>query len=283
MIQIFDLSIYIFVFFASMTYMYSYSFIFFHMSYFILFHIMSYLHIYLMLYQTISLDDMPQWWVLTQCCGFVLRQIKRMMGGQDREQQTSQCSQVDNLTSAVPSFLASFRFISQSWLCPALPFSKQFLALFSSFWKSWFWIAEPFIFFSLSLPTPPGCVWCCRLGTSGTDDQDSWVFRAFLCLQRFGHLIWRPNIDRWQVDDTYPDMARLHFQVAVPHGRGTGCVGFQAIWIEFLQRCMTMLLASVERLALRSVRTKKQQFLSTETWWNHVVLYGQNYAMPLAR
>ena len=147
MIQIFDLSIYIFVFFASMTYMYSYSFIFFHISYFILFHIMSYLHIYLMLYQTISIDDMPRW-VLTQCCGFVLRQIKRMMGGQDREQQTSQCS-LDKLTSAVPSFLASFRFISQSWLCPALPFSKQFLALFSSFWNSWLLDSRAFYIFLL--------------------------------------------------------------------------------------------------------------------------------------
>lgn len=130
MIQIFDLSIYIFVFFASMTYMYSYSFIFFHISYFILFHIMSYLHIYLMLYQTISIDDMPRW-VLTQCCGFVLRQIKRMMGGQDREQQTSQCS-LDKLTSAVLSFLASFRFISLHFSIMTLPRFALFKAVFGA-------------------------------------------------------------------------------------------------------------------------------------------------------
>jgi len=113
-----------------MTYMYSYSFIFFHISYFILFHIMSYLHIYLMLYQIISIDDMPRW-VLTQCCGFVLRQIKRMMGGQDREQQTSQCS-LDKLTSAVPSFLASFRFISLHFSIMTLPRFALFKAVFGA-------------------------------------------------------------------------------------------------------------------------------------------------------
>lgn len=192
--------------------------------------------------------------------------------------------QVDFSCSQLSRFISlHFASFLNHDFAPLCPFQSSFWRCSLHSGTPGFWIPEPFTFFSLSLPTPPGCVWCCRLGTSGTDDQDSWVFRAFLCLQRFGHLIWRPNIDRWQVDDTYPDMARLHFQVAVPHGRGTGCVGFQATWIEFLQRCMTMLLASVERLALRSVRTKKQQFLSTETWWNHVVLYGQNYAMPLAR
>ena len=74
------------------------------------------------------------------------------------------------------------------------------------------------------------------------------------------------NIDRWQVDDTYPDMARLHFQVADMAWPGHWLRRFSShMDRETLQRCMTMLLASVERLALRSVRTKKQQFLSTET------------------